>query len=232
MKVFSIKKESIILVLCISFIFAIILNSIWLDNSSPIFFMPLSKKIIIIDAGHGGWDPGKVIDKNIYEKDINLSISKKLQEYLEQSGAFVLMTRFEDEALANRKTKDLQERKKISNQSKADMLVSIHQNSFVKNKIHGTQVFYRNNSLLSKLLANSVQESMRKNLDKNNLRLAKIDSHYFILKQIEIPAIIVECGFMSNSQDLENLCDLKYQNKIAWSIYLGVLDYFNNISQK
>lgn len=231
LRVFSIKKESIILVLCISFIFAAITNSIWLDKVSPIFFMPLSKKIIIIDAGHGGWDPGKVADNNIYEKNINLSISKKLQEYLEQSGAFVLMTRFDDKALGNRKIKDMQERKEIANQSKADILISIHQNSFVNNRPRGAQVFYCKNSDASKTLASFIQEKIKENLDKNNFRVAKTNSSYFILRKINIPSVIVECGFLSNSQDLSDLCDESYQNKIAWSIYLGILDYFNSFKK-
>ena len=106
MRVFSIKKESIIFVICMGIIFAGLINSIDKKNKTQeTFFMPLAKKIILIDAGHGGWDPGKVAKNNICEKDINLSIAKKLKEYLEQNGAFVLMTRVEDKALAEKKNK-------------------------------------------------------------------------------------------------------------------------------
>ena len=102
--------------------------------------MPLSNKIILIDAGHGGWDPGKIAGKNIFEKDINLSIAIKLQEYLEQSGAFVFMTRTTDTALRNKKMSDMRNRKEISNQTKADMMLSIHQNFLFNFYSHLTYV--------------------------------------------------------------------------------------------
>lgn len=102
MRVFSVKKESIIFVVCIGIVLGSLINSIG-NEICPTFSMPLSNKIILIDAGHGGWDPGKVAANNILEKNVNLDIAKKLQEYLQQSGAFVLMTRSDDEALGEKK---------------------------------------------------------------------------------------------------------------------------------
>jgi N-acetylmuramoyl-L-alanine amidase CwlD len=226
MKVFSIKKESIIFVICMGIILANLINSIG-NETKPTFSMPLSNKIILIDAGHGGWDPGKVADNNIFEKDINLEIAKKLQEYLEQSGAFVFMTRVEDEALSDKKVKDMIKRKEISNSTSADMMISIHQNSFSQEKVKGAQVFYYKESESGKKLAEFIQTEIKKNIDENNNRVAKTNSDYYILRKIKIPSVIVECGFLSNNNELEKLTSNEYQNKIAWAIYLGILDYYS-----
>lgn len=234
MHVFSIRKESIIFIVCMGIILGGLIGSIEKKSETKeTFSMPLSNKIILVDAGHGGWDPGKVakdsVNNNIYEKNINLSIAKKLQEYLEQSGAFVLMTRTDDNALDNKKVKDMQARKKICEDNKnVDMMISIHQNSFVKKNTKGAQVFYYKESSNGKRLAEFIQEQLKNNLDKNNNRVAKTDSSYYILKKIKVPSVIVECGFLSNDYERDNLINNDYQNKIAWAIYLGILDYYYN----
>lgn len=234
MRVFSIKKESIIFIVCIGIILSSLINSLEIKTKTKqTFSMPLSNKIILIDAGHGGWDPGKVTkdnnNNNINEKEINLLIAKKLQEYLEQSGAFVLMTRADDNALADKKIKDMLARKKICEENNnIDMMISIHQNSFIKKNAKGAQVFYYKESSNGKKLAEYIQEQLRLNLDKNNTRVAKTNSSYYILKKIKVPSIIIECGFLSNNNDRDNLIKNNYQNKIAWAIYLGILDYYYN----
>ena len=197
------------------------------NEIKPTFSMPLSNKIILIDAGHGGWDPGKVAGNNIFEKDINLSIAKKLQEYLEQSGAFVFMTRVEDKALSDKKMQDMRNRKEISNSTSADMMISIHQNSFSQKNIKGAQVFYYKESDSGKKLAELIQNEIKENVDANNNRVAKTNSDYYVLRKIKIPSVIVECGFLSNTNELEKLTSSDYQNKIAWAIYLGILDYYS-----
>lgn len=226
MKVFSIKKESIIFVICMGIILGSLINSVR-NEIKPTFSMPLSNKIILIDAGHGGWDPGKVAGNNIFEKDINLSIAKKLQEYLEQSGAFVFMTRVEDKALSDKKMQDMRNRKEISNSTSADMMISIHQNSFSQKNIKGAQVFYYKESDSGKKLAELIQNEIKENVDANNNRVAKTNSDYYVLRKIKIPSVIVECGFLSNTNELEKLTSSDYQNKIAWAIYLGILDYYS-----
>lgn len=226
MRVFSVKKESIIFVICMGIILGSLINSVN-NETKPTFSMPLSRKIILIDAGHGGWDPGKVATTNILEKNVNLDIAKKLQEYLEQSGAFVLMTRTEDKALGNRKMNDMRSRKEISNSTSADMMISIHQNSFSQEKVKGAQVFYYKESNSGQKLAEFIQAQIKKNIDQNNNRIAKTNSDYYILKQIKIPSVIVECGFLSNNGELAKLTSNDYQNKIAWAIYLGILDYYD-----
>ncbi len=190
------------------------------------FSMPIASKNIVIDAGHGDWDPGKVAKDGTLEKDINLKISKYLQGYLEQSGGFVLTTRIDDTALSDKKREDLKERKNIANNEEVDLLVSIHQNSFPKESVKGAQVFYYKDSEESKKLAECVQNRL-KEIDSTNNRVAKESKEYYILKQTKMPAIIVECGFLSNMEENNNLKDEEYQKKVAWAIYLGILDYYS-----
>ena len=153
---------------------------------------------------------------------------EKLQKYLEQSGAVVLVTRNTDEALDSKKKGDMLNRKNIIDESKADIMVSIHQNSFPQEKVKGAQVFYYGESNNGRQLAESIQKSLIDNLDKNNTRQAKSNTDYYILKKTEIPSAIVECGFLSNSGEEALLNDDEYQEKVAWSVYIGIIDYFNN----
>ena len=160
------------------------------------------------------------------EKDINLLIAQKLQAYLEIGGAYVLMTREEDEALGKTKSADMNKRKHITNDMQADIFVSVHQNSFGSPNVSGAQAFYYKNSPKSKLLADCIQKYLRTDLSSKNDRESKGNSSYYVLKQTTIPSVIVECGFISNSADRKNLNDDAYQEKVAWAIYEGIVDYF------
>jgi len=188
--------------------------------------MPLSRKIIVVDAGHGGWDPGMVSGK-VHEKDINLEIAKKLQVFLEQGGATVIVTRLEDEALANRKVGDMQARRLIANTSKADIFVSIHQNSYKSANVKGFQVFYFNESDNSKKLAVCIQDRMKEFVNPGNKHSSRANKNYYVLKETVMPAVLVECGFLTNSGERGMLGTGEYQEKIAWGIYLGIVDYFH-----
>jgi len=188
--------------------------------------MPVSGKIIVIDAGHGGWDPGMVSGK-VEEKDINLSIAKKLQVFLEQGGATVIITRLDDSDLAKNKSGDMQIRRLIANTSKADIFVSIHQNSYHTANVKGFQAFYFNESDNSKKLATSIQESLKEFVSPGNKLGAKANKNYYVLKQTEMPAVLVECGFLTNHSERNRLTSDEYQEKIAWGIYLGIVNYFN-----
>lgn len=220
------KKELIIVFIYILVVIIGIYTTYKRQEATPTFSMPINLKNIVIDAGHGGWDPGKVTESGVEEKEINLQISQKLQTYLEQSGSFVLTTRIDDTALSESKRGDLKERKNIANELNIDMLISIHQNSFSSQSVRGAQVFYYDGSEASKALAECIQERL-KELDNTNQRVAKADSSYYLLKQTNVPAVIVECGFLSNPEESQKLSDDKYQEKIAWAIYLGILDYYN-----
>lgn len=223
---FNVKKNNL-LILYILIIFIGLFTS-YNQKTSSTFSMPISNKTIFIDAGHGDWDPGKVSESGILEKDINLQIANYLQIYLEQSGSFVLNTRIDDTVLGTEKSTDMQERKAIANEKDADLLISIHQNSYTSENVKGAQVFYYESSESSKNLAETVQNRLV-DLDKSNTRVSKSNDNYYILKQTSIPAIIVECGFLSNTAEANMLTDENYQKNIAWAIYMGVLDYYQNI---
>lgn len=193
-----------------------------------------TSKVIVIDPGHGGYDPGKVGLKGSHEKNINLSIALRLKDYLEESGAKVIMTRTQDEdldGLADKfnKNSDMRTRKEIINGSGADILISIHQNAFTQPEVRGAQVFYYNESNNAKILANSVQTSIKDNADPNNKRKIKSTENYYVLKVSTMPGIIVECGFLTNPEEEAALNSEEYQDKIAWSIYAGIVKYFQEI---
>jgi len=188
--------------------------------------MPLDRKVIVLDAGHGGWDPGMVSGK-VEEKEINLSIVQKLQVFLEQGGATVIITRADDSDLANNKSGDMNARRLIANTSHADIFVSIHQNSYASSNVRGAQTFYFNESDNSQKLATFIQDRIREFADTGNKFKPRANSNYYVLKQTEMPAVLVECGFLTNPNERKKLTSEEYQEKMAWAIYLGVVDYFH-----
>ena len=190
----------------------------------------LRDTVIVLDAGHGGWDPGKTGTNGANEKELNLLVTEKLAEYLEKGGAKVILTRSTDEALGSGKKTDMAERKRIINESGGDALISIHQNAFPSAEAKGAQVFYHSSSEKGKLLAECLQGNLRNRVDGSNNRQAKENTTYYILRTTEMPAVIVECGFLSNSEEEKLLNDRDYQQKLAWAIYSGILDYFEKIS--
>ncbi|MDR3238754.1 MAG: N-acetylmuramoyl-L-alanine amidase [Clostridiales bacterium] len=231
MKVISVTKESILIVIYVLVIvagLAVTMRYQAVPTSS--FAMPLSKKIVLIDAGHGGVDPGKVSGKT-EEKDINLAIAKQLQAYLEQADATVFMTRIDDADLANSKKSDMYHRKLTANTSQADIFVSIHQNSFPDSSVQGAQVFYFNRSDNSKRLAEFIQKELKSFVNYQNRFEAKENGNYYVLKQTSMPAVIVECGFLTNAGEKAKLLNEDYQDRLAWAIYMGILDYFHDTGE-
>lgn len=194
---------------------------------------------VVIDAGHGGFDPGKVGINMALEKDINLSIAFKLKTLLEFHDIKVIMTREEDKDLSSSrrssyemKREDMKARIDIINSSDAMLAISIHQNSFTQSSVKGAQVFYYVNSDEGRDLAETIQDCLKETIDDGNHRLAKANSTYYLLKASKCPLVIVEGGFLSNRDEAEKLCNDEYQNKIAWAIHLGVLDYLNDDNNK
>lgn len=190
---------------------------------------------VIIDAGHGGEDGGCVAEDGTLEKDINLSISKKLSEILLQNGFNVREIRTEDisiygdnaNTLSEKKTSDLHNRLDIFNSNENNVVISIHQNHFSDSSYFGTQVFYSKNNDNSKILAESIQKSVKELLQNDNERETKqADKSIFLLDNATVPAVIVECGFLSNENEREKLKTEEYQNKIAYAIYQGFLEYY------
>lgn len=218
------KKNFYIYLYIILFIIGVI-YSYNNEEVKEIFALMHKHKVVILDPGHGGFDPGVVVD-DLFEKNINLEIALKVQQYLEQSGIYVYMTRIDDNATSNTKKGDMRTRKKLTNNSNADLLVSLHQNSFSSEKVYGSQVFFYDNSNDSRDLALSVQKELNTFADPLNKKKATPNSSYYLLKETDIPSIIVECGFLTNKLEGYKLTTDEYQDKIAWSIYIGILKYF------
>ncbi|WP_088106075.1 N-acetylmuramoyl-L-alanine amidase CwlD [Halalkalibacter urbisdiaboli] len=197
--------------------------------------LPLSGKVIVIDPGHGGIDGGAVSKSGTLEKDVTLEISKQLRDYLQESGALVLMTREEDRDLAHddtkkirtRKMEDLKRRVEIVNESDADMFVSLHLNAIPSPKWSGAQTFYNRAIPENQVLAKFVQDEVKRNLENTN-RYAKPIDNVFLLKSAEIPGVLIEAGFLSNPTEAELLDTEEYQQKVAASIYQGILRFYTN----
>lgn len=181
---------------------------------------------IFIDAGHGGEDPGKVGINNALEKDINLSISLKLQSMLENKGFTVYLTRTKDSAPSSKK-EDMKERMNKINEIKPSLIVSIHQNSFTDSSVKGPQVFYYSESDVGKEFAQIMQDEINEYISPSKPRVPQANNNYYLLKESPSPIIIVECGFLSNPEESDLLITDNYQQKIARGIYFGILAYTN-----
>ena len=190
--------------------------------------------VIVLDAGHGGVDPGKVGISGELEKDINLEIVLKLKEALEKDtelGAKVILTREDDtghydESDANKKRTDMKKRCEIINNSSPELVVSIHQNSYHSSAVKGAQVFYYDKSEKGKILANKIQGCLVKELAGNNKgRVEKANDNYYLILNVKCPAVIVECGFLSNEEESKLLQDSTYQDKITKAIVDGIKEY-------
>ncbi|MFI3236561.1 MAG: N-acetylmuramoyl-L-alanine amidase [Lachnospiraceae bacterium] len=191
--------------------------------------------VIVIDAGHGGIDPGKVSVDGTLEKDINLAIALKLQTLLEANNITVVMTRTTDEGLyeesdSNKKVQDMKNRVTLMESATPDAIVSIHQNSYTDSSVKGSQVFYYTDSVEGSSFASLMQSVLVSHTDPDNHRQAKGDNSYYILKYTTAPTIIVECGFLSNPTEAALLANASYQDEMAWAIHIGILQYLNGVS--
>lgn len=230
-----IKKYFSLIFLCLVFIAYLLTSGVSRKVMKRLFDKQTSNKqvTIVIDPGHGGFDPGKIGINNALEKDINLSIALKLRDLLEENGIKVIMTREEDVGLydnnsSSKKRADLQKRVDIINSSGALFAVSIHQNSFTQESCRGAQVFYHSESKEGKKLAEIIQAQLKETLADGNHRQAKADSSYYMLSKTTCPLVIVECGFLSNRSEADLLLDEEYQAKVAWGINLALLKYIND----
>ena len=189
---------------------------------------------IVIDAGHGGIDPGKVGINDAEEKVLNLQIALRLKALLESEGIKVVLTREDENGLykegtKNKKVEDMQKRCEIITEAMPVFTISIHQNSYPEEYVKGAQTFYYGKSVEGKELAEIIQASMVERLDKENHRTAKANESYYLLKRTPTPTVIVECGFLSNSQEAELLATEEYQEQVAWAIHMGVMQYLNRV---
>lgn len=189
-------------------------------------------RLVIIDAGHGGDDPGKIGVDGVQEKDLNLKMALTLRDLLEQQDVEVLMTREDagglyDERTSNKKVQDMRRRCELINREKPACVISIHQNSYHEENIHGAQVFYYKTSKESGELAKILQKELARVVEPTNHRQAKANDTYYLLKKTEAPTVIVECGFLSNWDECAKLQNEEYQAKLVWAIQMGVLKYLN-----
>jgi len=196
-------------------------------------------RTVILDAGHGGEDPGAVGIGGIEEKTINLSLTKKIEKLLEFDGYNVIMTREEDELLYNsqssgsRKAQDLRNRLAYQNDYPDATFVSIHMNKFPLESCHGLQVYYSGNNEKSMALAEVVRDTARAMLQPDNKReIKKSDSSIFILDNIRIPAVLIECGFISNPEEAALLASDNYQYRLAEVIATSIADYYSLAASK
>lgn len=194
-------------------------------------------KTVIIDAGHGGPDGGTSSDDGTLEKTINLQIAFKLNEILNAMGINTVMTRTEDisihdefaNTIREKKISDIRNRLSITNNTPDSVFVSIHQNHFSQSKYRGTQVFYSKNNPHSQILADSIRLSVISSLQPENSREIKPSgSDIYLLYHAQIPAVMVECGFLSNYDESQELKNEEYQRKLAFTIALGIIDFLKN----
>lgn len=225
-------KKSMLGILLLAVMIGIIAYDMPTAKTLNYWSLPLSGKIIAIDAGHGGPDGGAVSREGLIEKDINLAVSLHLRDYLQQAGAIVVLTREGDYDLAQegtkgyskRKTEDLKQRVRSIEEKGADLFISVHMNSVPSNRWSGAQTFYYPGNEGNKKLADYMQEELRITLE-NTDRVAKTASTIYLLKALKMPAALVEVGFLSHPQESILLGDDVYQRKVATSIYRGILRY-------
>lgn len=190
------------------------------------------KPVVVIDAGHGGNDPGKIGIDGTLEKDINLQIAKRLKKYLEASDVKVVLTRDNDIGLYSakdnrKKMADMIKRCEIINEAKPELTVSIHQNSYHQEGVSGGQVFYYKKSEKGKRLAEIIQKRFDYVLGEKNTRLAKPNDNYYLLLHVKTPIVIAECGFLTNWDESSLLKSEDYQDQLAYTIHMGILEYLN-----
>lgn len=227
-----------ILFLCSFFLISIAYYSINSNNLNTIYTSstPISNHVIILDAGHGSPDGGAVASDGTIESELNLKIVLKLQSLLESSNCTVILTRSDEngiyevnnKSIRNQKVSDMQNRALIGNQSNAEIFVSIHMNKLPQEQYDGWQTFYKNEDEDSIKLADSIQQNLNYFIDKTNNRKIKSIKNIFLTRKVEIPLVIVECGFLSNAKETELLKTDNYQELLSWSIYSGIMDYFSN----
>ena len=224
-KVFKLKPILIFLsIMIVSIVGSVgIVKVVAKESPKPIY-------TIVIDCGHGGRDNGCSGKNGSVESEINLEIGKKLKNYLESLGIRVVMTRQDGNGLYradadNYKLSDMEKRIEIINNANPNMVISIHQNSFADSSQRGAQAFYREGDDLSMEFATSIQSQLLSQLP--SARMEANDGDYYILNECTVPAVIVECGYLTNTEEELLLMNEEYQSKVAYAIMCGVVKYFD-----
>lgn len=236
------KRKRIIMMMCMicvslyAFSFKIASNNLVKEEKTvQTVSTPVTNRVVIVDAGHGTPDEGAESSNGITEAQINLKIALKLQKLLEQNGCTVILTRHDEnsiydegsDTIREKKVSDLKNRVKIGNESGADIFVSIHLNKIEQTQYSGWQTFYKKGCEDSKNLATIIQKNLNASIETKNERTPAMLNTVYIMKNIQIPITIVECGFLSNPEEEKLLQTEEYQEKLAWGIYNGIIEYFN-----
>lgn len=228
------KLISVIMAICL------LCSMYYLARTAVIYTMQQEKRgeqpVIVLDAGHGGEDPGKIGINGALEKDVNLQITMRLARLLQQNGYHVILTRNEDKGLytgnqGSKKVEDLKNRIALIESSGAALAVSIHQNSYSAEGVCGAQVFYYETSEAGKEAAQIMQQELIRGVDPDNKRMPKGNNTYYLLKKSTVPTIIVECGFLSNQAEADKLVTGAYQERLAFYIAMAVMQYVSGIQK-
>jgi len=230
--VVSMKRRKVVsLGIALALMMTLALGWGFLGKDKRIWSWTLGNRVVVIDAGHGGVDPGAVGKGKVLEKDVTLAVAKRLQTLVQQSGAKTIMVREDDsdlgtaQGLLKRKREDLAQRIQLAMDAQADVYISIHANSFPNEKLTGAQTFYLSDSPEGKLLAQSIQQEL------NNItigkRVVKGNQDIYVLKKAHQAAVTVELGFLSNLEEEKLLTTPEYQEKLAVAIYKGLSVFFS-----
>lgn len=232
---------SVAIICVISFAFVFLLDMVYIRTSASAetsaSAVNTGLPVVIIDSGHGGEDGGTSSSSGIIEKDINLQISKKLESLFLMSGFKTIMTREDDrliydssaQKMREKKVSDIHNRMNIINENPNSIFLSIHQNHFEQSKYYGTQVFYSKNNPESEIIAGIIQDNVRKYLQNENERQIKPSgTEIFLLHNAKSPAVMVECGFLSNPGEAQKLTDDDYQTEISVVIYQSIIEYLSS----
>ena len=234
-----IRKKVIGIIVLLALVIAICYVRPYKDNEIISAISSQNHPQIILDAGHGGFDGGAVAEDGTVEKDINLKLCTLLCSMLRDCGYEVILTREGDVSTddseaknSSRKRSDLKNRLELMNKYPDAVFVSIHLNKFTTSAARGSQVFYSGNNDESKVLADSIQSSIIGMLQPENKRVNKqATSSTYLIYNATVPAVLVECGFLSNKSELEHLKNEDYQNKMAFCIFCGISEFFSNIKE-
>ena len=197
-------------------------------------------KIVILDAGHGGEDPGAIGATGVYEKDLNLALALEMGKIFEEKGYIVIYTRTDDRLLYNedenikgmRKIADLKNRCKVAERYPNSLFISIHMNSFGSEKYSGLQVYYAENNENSRILADSIQNRVVNDLQKDNKRVIKPGKDMYLLENIANTAVLIECGFLTNKNECKKLSEKEYQKELSFSIVCGIIEYIEKTNNE
>ncbi len=234
----TIKCIKIISILALTFLIGNFIAKLYTftDSYEQAVAILNDKKVIVLDAGHGGEDPGAIGVSGVYEKDLNLQITKEIGRILSDCGYAVVYTRTTDKLLYNedeniygfRKSYDLKNRCRIAAEYENSIFVSIHMNSYKNEKYQGSQIYYSTNNSESLKLATTIQDNIKTNLQPNNTRTVKKGENIYILENIQNTAVLIECGFLSNEEECLKLSEKEYQKRLSLSIVYGIIKYIEN----